>query len=128
MSSQLSSPTRTLTMTQAGFTARFGTYEFIGAVYGYHREADTHAALTLLTCARPRRVLEVGTALGHMTANFTRWTFDDAQIFSLGIVQATERGTRRARKQERTPPAISSCDLPTTSLRPGRRSSSRRIP
>ena len=32
-------------------------------------------------------MLEVGTALGHMTANLTEWTFDDAHVFSMGIVR-----------------------------------------
>ena len=54
---------------------------------GYTRAADTHAVLTLLAHAQPRRVLEVGTALGHMTANLTEWTPDDAHVFSLGIVR-----------------------------------------
>ena len=63
-------------------------------------QIDTHAVLTLLAHARPRRVLEIGTALGHMTANFTRWTIDDAQIFSLGIVRGMERSAPGAAEQE----------------------------
>jgi glycosyltransferase involved in cell wall biosynthesis len=54
----------------------------------------------LLQYARPRRVLEIGTALGHMTANFTRWTLDDAQICSLGIVHGSERAALGAPEQQ----------------------------
>ena len=39
-----------------------------------------------------------------MTANFTRWTLDDAQIFSLGIVQGTERVAPGAAEQQATYP------------------------
>ena len=35
-----------------------------------------------------------------MTANFTRWTIDDAQIFSLGIVRGMERSAPGAAEQE----------------------------
>ncbi len=93
-------PPQLLTMPHAEFAGRFGTAAVAGAVYGYTREADTHAVLTLLTYARPRRVLEIGTALGHMTANFTRWTLDDTQIFSLGIVQGMERSAPGAIEQQ----------------------------
>ena len=48
MSSQPSLHARLLTMTRAEFTARFGSSEFTGAIYGYTREADTHAVLSLL--------------------------------------------------------------------------------
>ena len=54
--------------------------------------ADTHAVLTVLAHARPRRVLEVGTALGHMTANLTEWTPDDAHVFTMGIVRGMAAG------------------------------------
>jgi len=56
-------------MSRAEFAGRFGSPDVTGALSGYTLEADTHAVLTLLAYARPRRVLEVGTALGHMTAN-----------------------------------------------------------
>jgi len=65
MSSQPSSPTRVLRISRDEFTARFGNSEFTGAVCGYTRDADTHAVVTLLAFAWPRRVLEVGTARGH---------------------------------------------------------------
>ena len=44
-------------------------------------------------------MLEIGTALGHMTANFTKWTIDDAQIFSLGLVRGMERTAPGAAEQ-----------------------------
>jgi len=87
-------------MTQAQFAACFGSSEFPGAICGYTRDQDTHTVLTLLAHARPRRVLEIGTALGHMTANFTRWTLDDAQVFSLGIVQGTDKAAAGAPEQQ----------------------------
>ncbi len=93
-------PTQLLTMPRSEFAGRFGSAAFTGAVCGYTREADTHAVLTLLNYARPRRVLEIGTAMGHMTANFTRWTLDDTQIFSLGIVQGMGRSAPGAIEQQ----------------------------
>ena len=61
-------------ISRSEFIARFGSPDLNGALCGYTRELDTITVLTLLCHARPRRVLEIGTALGHMTANFTRWT------------------------------------------------------
>ncbi len=100
MSTQQPPPTAILTMSHPEFAGRFGSAAFAEAVCGYTREADTHAVLTILAHARPRRVLEIGTALGHMTANLTRWTLDDTQIFSLGIVQAIERSAPGAVEQQ----------------------------
>ena len=76
-----------LSMGGAEFAGRFGSPDVSRALCGYTRAADTHAVLTLLAHAQPRRVLEVGTVLGHMTANLTEWTPDDAHVFSLGIVR-----------------------------------------
>jgi hypothetical protein len=66
------------------FHRRFGSPDTGRALCGYTNAVDTRVVLTLLLHARPRRVLEIGTALGHMTANLTEWTPDDAVIFSLG--------------------------------------------
>ena len=90
------SSTRVVTMNQTELRSRFGGGDFGGALCGYTPEIDTHIVLTLLVQAKPRRVLEVGTALGHMTANLTRWTIDDAQIFSLGIIRGMERSCARS--------------------------------
>jgi glycosyltransferase involved in cell wall biosynthesis/tetratricopeptide (TPR) repeat protein len=84
--------TTVLTMGRAEFAARFGAPDTARALCGYTVAADTHAVLTILAHARPRRVLEVGTALGHMTANLTEWTPDDAHVFSLGIVCGMANG------------------------------------
>ena len=99
MRSRPSSPSRIVVMNQAEFARHFGNPDVSGAVCGYTPEADTHAVLRLLAHARPRRVLDVGTALGHMTANFSRWTIDDAQIFSLGLVRGMERTAPGAAEQ-----------------------------
>jgi glycosyltransferase involved in cell wall biosynthesis len=86
--SRTASPsTRILAMSRTEFAVRFGTLDTTRALCGYTGPVDTAAVLTLLVHARPRRVLEVGTALGEMTANLTEWTADDAHVFSLGIVR-----------------------------------------
>jgi glycosyltransferase involved in cell wall biosynthesis len=95
--------TTVLTMGQADFVARFGAPNVSRALCGYTRAVDTHAVLTLLAHAWPRRVLEVGTALGHMTANLTEWTPDDAHVFSLGIVQGMP--ARAAPEQDNEAPS-----------------------
>jgi len=87
-------------MSRAEFAGRFGSPDVTAALCGYTREADTHAVLSLLAYARPRRVLEVGTALVHMTVNFSRWTLDDAQTLSLGMVQGMETAAPGAREQQ----------------------------
>jgi hypothetical protein len=66
------SATQILGMSRVEFSARFGRPDLNGALCGYTREDDTRAVLTLLCHAAPRRILEIGTALGHMTANLTR--------------------------------------------------------
>jgi hypothetical protein len=81
------SSARILTMSRAEFDAGFGKPNLAGGLCGYTREADTRTVLTLLVYARPWRVLEIGTALGHMTANLTRWTADDAEIHTIDMLQ-----------------------------------------
>ncbi len=61
--------------------------------------------LTLLCHARARRVLEVGTAAGHMAANFTRWTPDDATVFTLDLVRGMPRAAPGAAEQQVEVPA-----------------------
>ncbi len=72
------------TLPREEFHRRFGSPDTARALCGYTNAGDTQVVLTLLAHARPRRVLEIGTALGHMTANLTEWTPDDAVVFSLG--------------------------------------------
>ena len=95
-----SSFTCVVTMNPGELISRVGSSDFTGSLCCYTPQVDTHSVLTLLAHARPRRVLEVGTALGHMTANFTRWTIDDAQIFSMGIVRGMERYAPGASEQQ----------------------------
>src|SRR5262249_22403609 len=70
--------TRVAVVGREEFTARFGDPDTSRALCGYTPVQDTHVVLSLLTHVQPRRVLEVGTALGHMTANLTEWSPDDA--------------------------------------------------
>ena len=91
---------RILTKSRAEFDARFGTPEVHGALCGYTREGDTRTVLTLLVHARPRRVLEVGTALGHMTANLTRWTGEDTEIYTIDLVQGMAKAALGATAQQ----------------------------
>jgi predicted O-methyltransferase YrrM len=72
------------TISQVEFAERFGCPDVRGALCGYTRELDTRLVLTLLVQANPRRVLEIGTAFGHMTANLCRWSGEDARVFTIG--------------------------------------------
>ncbi len=92
--------TRIESMSWDEFRVQFGSPELSGALSGYTRADDTKAVLTILCHARPRRVLEVGTALGHMTANLTRWTPDDALVFTLDLVRDVARLAPGAAEQE----------------------------
>jgi glycosyltransferase involved in cell wall biosynthesis/Flp pilus assembly protein TadD len=79
-------PLRLETLTLEDFHARFGDPDTGRALCGYTPPGDTHAVLTLLTALGARRIVEIGTALGHMTANLTEWSPDDATVFTLGTV------------------------------------------
>ena len=56
--------------------------------------------LTLLLHARPSRLLEIGTALGHMCANLTRWTPEDARVFTIALVRGMLRAAPGAAEQQ----------------------------
>jgi glycosyltransferase involved in cell wall biosynthesis len=84
--------TRFVDLPPAEFAARFGRPDFSRALSGFTPPRDTAAVLALVTHFRPRRVLEVGTAAGHMTANLTAFTPPDAVVYSLGVV--AEGGSR----------------------------------
>lgn len=73
-------------MSQPEFERRFGHLDTTRALCAFTPPHDTHVVLTLLAHARPRRILEIGTAAGHMTANLTEWSPDDAVVFTLGTV------------------------------------------
>jgi predicted O-methyltransferase YrrM len=79
------------TITPQEFARRYGELDTSRALHCYTPAHDTHAVLTLLAHVRPRRVLEIGTALGHMTANLTEWSPDDALVYTIGIVQGMEQ-------------------------------------
>ena len=83
---QQATPKRFQTLSPEEFGKRYGTPDTTRAIHSFTKPGDTHAILTLLAYARPRRILEIGTAQGHMTANFTEWSPDDAAVFTLGLV------------------------------------------
>ncbi|GIW88242.1 MAG: hypothetical protein KatS3mg108_2566 [Isosphaeraceae bacterium] len=91
-------------LSRAAFARLFGSPDTSGALCGYTPPADTHAVLALLAHARPRRVLEVGTALGHMTANLTEWTPDDATVVTLGLARGMA-GSGAAEQEVEAPDA-----------------------
>jgi glycosyltransferase involved in cell wall biosynthesis/tetratricopeptide (TPR) repeat protein len=68
------------------FRRRFGLVDTRRALSGFTPALDTNLVLTLLAHSRAKNVLEIGTAAGHMTANLTEWSDDDARIFTVGIV------------------------------------------
>jgi glycosyltransferase involved in cell wall biosynthesis/tetratricopeptide (TPR) repeat protein len=100
MSPRQPSKTQIVSLSREEFAGTFGAPDVNGAICGYTRADDTRAVLTLLVHARPKRVLEIGTALGHMTANFTRWTSDDAQVFTIDLVRGMNRARPGAFEQE----------------------------
>ncbi|MBX9579485.1 MAG: glycosyltransferase, partial [Gemmataceae bacterium] len=77
---------RVVTLSPAEFAARFGSPDTSAALSGFTPRHDTHVVLSLVAHLRPLRLLEVGTAAGHMTANLTAWSPPDAAVFSLGVV------------------------------------------
>jgi glycosyltransferase involved in cell wall biosynthesis/tetratricopeptide (TPR) repeat protein len=75
---------RTLTMDD--FHRAFAAVDTRRAICQFTPLMDAHVVLTILGRAQAKRILEIGTAQGYMTANFTEWSLDDAAIFSLGAV------------------------------------------
>ena len=102
-------------MNRAEFAERFGCPDVTGALCGYTREDDTRAVLTLLLHARPSRVLEIGTALGHMTANLTRWMPEHSRVFTIALV----RGILRAVPGAARPSSRLKCPAMPAPLRKG---------
>jgi tetratricopeptide (TPR) repeat protein/predicted O-methyltransferase YrrM len=82
------------------FHHRFGAPDTARAIHRFTPPIDTHVVLALLAHASPRRVLEVGTAGGHMTANLTEWTPDEATVFSLGVVSDLAVATTAQQRHE----------------------------
>ncbi len=93
------------TVSQEEFRQAFGAVDTGRATCGFTIPSDTQAVLTLLAHARAKRILEIGTAAGHMTANFTEWSLDDAQVFSLGIIEDLGIATLPAQRPEDPPRA-----------------------
>src|SRR4051812_24897129 len=100
MTLSTSSATQVVSISQVEFADRFGRPDVRGALCGYTRADDTRAVLALLCHARPRRVLEIGTALGHMTANLTRWTDEEARVFTMDLVRGMSRAAPGAAEQQ----------------------------
>ena len=88
------------------FEGRFGRVDTTRAIHAFTIASDTHIILTLLAQARPQRILEIGTAAGHMTANFTEWSPDDAVVFTLGVIDDMAVPTRQAQQYEDPPRAM----------------------
>jgi glycosyltransferase involved in cell wall biosynthesis/Tfp pilus assembly protein PilF len=74
------------TLGSKDFHRLFGRLDTSRAVHGFTNPTDTNVVLTLLAHTKPQRILEVGTAVGHMTANLTEWSAADAVIFTMGTV------------------------------------------
>jgi glycosyltransferase involved in cell wall biosynthesis/tetratricopeptide (TPR) repeat protein len=87
------------------FHRHFGAPDTLRAVCAFTNAVDTHVVLALLAYTRPTRILEVGTAAGHMTANLTEWSPDDALIYSLGTVADLAVPTALAQRYEDPPRA-----------------------
>jgi glycosyltransferase involved in cell wall biosynthesis/predicted O-methyltransferase YrrM len=98
-------PTHVQTIPMEAFHRCFGTPDTSRAVCAFTNAVDTHVVLTLLAYMRPRRVLEVGTAGGHMTANLTERSPDEALVYSLGTVADLAVPTAVAQRYEDPPRA-----------------------
>jgi SAM-dependent methyltransferase len=85
------------------FREQFGLLDTSSALHWLTVPADTQVVLSLLHFARPDRILEIGTAAGHMTANFTNWSGDQARVYSLGIT-ATMRSSSGPYQNHEDPP------------------------
>jgi hypothetical protein len=86
-----SSPVQVISIDE--FHRRYGNPDTSRAVYSFTKPIDTHVVLALLSHARARRILEIGTALGHMTANLTEWSPEEACVFTLGTIEDLSVGT-----------------------------------
>jgi glycosyltransferase involved in cell wall biosynthesis len=86
------SSNRMVMLTLEAFTQRYGALDTSAALCGFTSADDTHVVLTLVAHLKPRRILEIGTASGQMTANLTAWSPADARIVSIGIVAGATSG------------------------------------
>jgi GT2 family glycosyltransferase/glycosyltransferase involved in cell wall biosynthesis/tetratricopeptide (TPR) repeat protein len=97
-------PFRVVRLSAADFAARFGSPDTRRALSAFTPPADTHAVLALLAWAGGRRVLEIGTAAGHMTANLTEWSPADATVFSVGATEGLAPAGGAAGQAPELPP------------------------
>lgn len=95
--------TRFVDLSRQAFAARFGDPDTRAALSGFTPPHDTHAVLTLVAHLRPRRVLEIGTAAGHMTANLTAFTPPDAVVYSIGVVAEDQPRSGTAQQDYEVP-------------------------
>jgi glycosyltransferase involved in cell wall biosynthesis/predicted Zn-dependent protease/predicted O-methyltransferase YrrM len=91
------------TITRAELEQTFGQLDTSRALCGFTLAHDTHVVLTLLAHLQPKRVLEIGTAAGHMTANLTEWSPEDATVFTIGITSDMQ-GACKPPQQVEAPP------------------------
>ena len=83
---------RVVTLGRDEFARRFGSPDTSRALAGFTPAHDTHIVLALVAYLKPRRLLEIGTASGQMTANLTAWSPPDAAVHSMGIVAGSVSG------------------------------------
>jgi predicted O-methyltransferase YrrM len=70
------------------FNERFGPASVVGGLDGpYTPLRDFRILAGLLVRYDCKRILEIGTALGHTTANLTQFSRDDALIYTMGNSQ-----------------------------------------
>ncbi|MBN9517627.1 glycosyltransferase, partial [bacterium] len=83
---------RVVSLSPEAFAARYGAPDTSAALCGFTPPADARAVLALVAHLRPLRVLEIGTAAGHMTANLTAWTPPGAVVYSVGVAGTVPSG------------------------------------
>jgi glycosyltransferase involved in cell wall biosynthesis/tetratricopeptide (TPR) repeat protein len=98
------SRTQVVSLTPDEFARRFGCPEAPSALCGFTPPADTRLVLALVAHLHPHRVLEVGTAAGHMTANLTAWTPPGAVVYSVGVIAEDGAGLVVGEQGPEVPP------------------------
>ncbi len=97
------------TITMDDFRRCYGSPDTSRAVHSFTKPVDTQLVLALLVHSRARRIVEIGTALGHMTANLTEWSPDDALIFTIGTVADLSIATAQPQRYENPSRAAFGC-------------------
>jgi glycosyltransferase involved in cell wall biosynthesis len=83
----------TTTVSLAEFRRRYGLVDTQRALTGFTNALDTNVVLTLLAHSRAQRILEIGTAAGHMTANLAEWSDEGAVVYTMGTVADLHGGS-----------------------------------